>query len=79
MKDKPLPADLVTASGGGLDPHISPEAAHAQVQRVALVRKLHPRDLQNLVNQNTEQPLFGLFGRPRVNVLRLNLALDAKQ
>jgi len=73
----PVPVDLVTASASGLDPHISVAAALYQVGRVAAARKLAPEAVQQLVAQKQEQPLAGLVGEARVNVLRLNLALDA--
>lgn len=69
-------ADLVYASGSGLDPHISPESAQNQVERVAIARNLNPNELQQLIKDNTEGRFLGVFGEPRVNVLRLNLALD---
>ena len=71
-----VPVDLVTASASGLDPHISPAAARYQAARVARVRGLPLEKVQQLVTQETESPLFGLLGEPRVHVLRLNLALD---
>jgi potassium-transporting ATPase KdpC subunit len=73
----PLPADGVTASGSGLDPHISPAFAASQLARVAEARSVEPAAIQAVLDTVTEQPLLGIFGEPRVNVLRLNLALDA--
>ncbi|MBE1160299.1 potassium-transporting ATPase subunit KdpC [Dyella acidiphila] len=72
----PVPADLVTASGSGLDPEISPAAAQYQIARVARVRKLGVEQVQQLVAQYTQGRQLGLLGEPRVNVLQLNLALD---
>jgi K+-transporting ATPase ATPase C chain len=73
-----IPSDLVTASGGGLDPHISPAAALIQVERVARERGVSPERIRELVHANTDGPTFGFLGKPRVHVLRLNLALDSE-
>jgi K+-transporting ATPase ATPase C chain len=73
----PVPADMATASGSGLDPHISPANALAQVNRVAAARHLPPARVRSLVEQAIEQPTLGIMGDPHVNVLLLNRQLDA--
>ena len=74
-----VPGELVTQSGGGLDPDISPAAAQVQIERVAQERNLEPARVQALVAVHTQGPQFGFLGQSRVNVLELNLALDARK
>ena len=76
IKKSEIPADLVTSSASGIDPDISPEAAFIQIPRVAKARGIDQKELKKLVDKNIGKPLFGLFGPYRVNVLKLNLALD---
>ena len=76
---KPIPLELLNASASGLDPHISPKAADYQLERVARERKLDPAQVRSLVEANTEGRGLGFFGEARINVLKLNLALDALQ
>ena len=74
---KDAPADLLTASASGLDPHLSPDAAHFQIARIAAARKLPEQAVTALVEAHIEAPQLGILGEPRVNVLALNRALDA--
>ena len=76
VKRSEIPSDLITASGSGIDPHISPQAALVQVSRVAKQRNLERQTVKELVQKQIEKPLLGFFGTERVNVLKLNLALD---
>ncbi len=71
-----IPIDLITSSGSGLDPHISPASAEFQIPRVARERRMGEAEVRRLVSKNTEERQFGVLGEPRVNVLELNLALD---
>lgn len=77
LKRDEVPAEMVTASGSGLDPHISPKAAFAQAQRVAEARQMSLDKVMAIVSQNVESPLLGLFGPKKVNVLKLNVALES--
>jgi K+-transporting ATPase ATPase C chain len=76
VKRSQIPAELVTASGSGLDPDLSPEGAKIQVERIAKVRNIPAADINKIIDEYTEQPLFGLLGPAKVNVLKLNVALD---
>lgn len=77
--EKGIPIDLVTTSASGLDPHISPESAEFQIPRIAEARNLSEEKVRQIVLQNTENRQFGIFGEPRVNVLKLNLKLDREK
>jgi K+-transporting ATPase ATPase C chain len=76
VKKSDIPSELVTASGSGQDPNLSPAGAMVQVSRIATTRNIPEEKLNALVNEYTEQPLLGLFGTTKVNVLKLNIALD---
>lgn len=76
VKKEDIPSDLVTASGSGLDPHISVQAAKVQVKRISKIRSLSENTIYQLIEQQTEMPFLGLFGTEKINVLRLNLNLD---
>jgi len=76
INKKDIPAELVTASGSGEDPDLSPEAARIQIKRIASIRHIDESQLNALVDAHTEKPLLGLFGPSKVNVLKLNIALD---
>lgn len=76
VKKEEIPSELVTASGSGQDPDLSPAAAKVQVKRIAAIRKIDENKLYALVDQQTEDPLLGMFGTSKVNVLKLNIALD---
>jgi len=76
IKKSEIPADLVTASGSGLDPNISVQAAKVQIKRIAKIRNIEQEKLVQLISKNTENPLLGIFGPEKINVLKLNIALD---
>ena len=75
-KKEDIPSELVTASGSGLDPDLSPAAAYIQAKRIAQIRNIPEQQLNNLIAKNIQQPLLGLFGTAHVNVLQLNIQLD---
>ncbi|MDC5120829.1 potassium-transporting ATPase subunit KdpC [Acinetobacter baumannii] len=79
LGNTPIPSDLVTKSGSGIDPHISPESAQLQVARVAQARHLDPKVVEELLQKHIEPAQFGVLGQARVNVLQLNIALDQLQ
>jgi K+-transporting ATPase ATPase C chain len=76
--DGPVPADLVTSSASGLDPHVSPAAAEYQVDRIAAARGIDPDEVRAVIARHTELPIFGFLGQARVNVLEVNLELDGR-
>ncbi len=76
IKKEEIPSDLVTASGSGIDPHISPEAAKIQVKRIAKIRNISENTIHQLVEQHTEKPFLGLAGTEVINVLKINYTLD---
>ena len=76
VKKEDIPSELVTASGSGLDPDLSPEGAFVQIPRIAKVRNLPEEKIKELVNQQIQKPLLGIFGPEKVNVLQLNIKLD---
>lgn len=76
IKKSEIPADLVTASGSGLDPNISVQGAKVQIKRIAKITNIKQEKLVHLIEENTEKPLLGIFGPEKINVLKLNIALD---
>lgn len=76
LKRKDIPAEMVTASGSGLDPDISPESAYIQVRRIAMARGCSETLVKEVVDKSIEKPLLGIFGTEKVNVLKMNIALD---
>jgi potassium-transporting ATPase KdpC subunit len=76
VKKEEIPAELVTASGSGLDPDISPAGANVQVKRIAAIRKIDEQKITELIKKHTEGPLAGMLGPSKINVLKLNVALD---
>jgi len=76
VKKSDIPIEMITSSGSGLDPHVSPQGAYFQVPRIAEVRHLDEKSLRKLIAVNIEKPILGIFGTERVNILGLNIALD---
>lgn len=76
VKMAEIPAELVTASASGLDPHISPKAAYIQIPRISKVRNIPDKRVEEMVTSSIEKPLFGIFGPSKINLLKLNIALD---
>ncbi len=76
IKKSEIPSDLVTASGSGLDPNISVQAANIQAKRIAKIRHINENQIAKLITSNTEKPFLGIFGTEKINVLKLNIALD---
>jgi K+-transporting ATPase ATPase C chain len=76
IKKSEIPVDLITASGSGLDPHISVQAARVQVKRIAKIRNIEEAEINALIDRNIEKPLWGIFGPEKINVLKLNINLD---
>jgi K+-transporting ATPase ATPase C chain len=76
IKRSDIPAELVTSSGSGLDPNLSPAGAKIQVARIAKIRNIPAAQIDKIIDDNTEGPLLGVFGPPKVNVLKMNVALD---
>ncbi|WP_374446092.1 potassium-transporting ATPase subunit C [Epilithonimonas sp.] len=76
VKKSEIPSDLVTASGSGLDPNISVQAAKVQVKRIAKIRNIGENEIRQIIASNTEKPIFGILGTEKINVLKLNIALD---
>ena len=76
IEKKDIPVDMVTASGSGLDPDISPEAAYIQVKRIASARGISEQEVKSLIEKHIDKPLLGVFGPQKINVLELNIALD---
>lgn len=76
LNRKEIPAEMVTASGSGLDPNITRQCAYVQIKRIAKARGMNESDIQEIVNKHIEKPFLGLFGTEKINVLKLNVALD---